>query len=891
MNALTEDGAGGIWCGTDRGLYHLERVKGRWILRFVDTGMPQARYGDSMIEALLRDHCGNLWIGGHRALYVRSAASKCERFPIGTKPEYHILSLLEDHQGRIWVGTWWEGLFRIRVKSATSELLIEKIFTRENGLAGNLIHALLECSDGHLWAGTGAGVSRFVSQSENEHFEKFTTANGVSENEARALAEDSAGNVWVGSTGAQKISRGGFVTYGKQDGLASNYLKSIFEDRAGELCVVTRISTRAYVNRFDGRRFHPVVPNIPDRIKDWGWGDRQLTFQDHAGKWWVPTSEGLFRFEAPSLAQLRSTRPEALYSAKDGLPGSVFVMFEDSRGDVWVSTAEHGNAVARWDRASGTLHPYSAADGIAAGRLAWAFAEDRGGNIWIGFEGALARYCHGQFQFFEAPEAIGRFGTVRTLHPDQEGRLWAGCRNGLVRIDSPDAVTPNFTALTTADGLSSNDVQCVVADRWGRIYVGTGRGVDCFYPRTPLRMKYYTKADGLALGDTMAAFRDRQGALWFGTPVGLSRLEPEPEPSGQAPRIFITRLRAGGVPRPVSAMGETALSGPEVAPDKNQIAIEFVGLGFGTGEMLQYQYRLEPADKEWSPPTNERRIDYASLSPAHYRFLVRAITTDGLVSAKPATVEFTVLAPVWQRWWARTLLVMFLGAILYGLYRYRVSRLLELERLRTRIATDLHDDIGSTLSQIAILSEIASRQLPPGEQVASFSEIADLSRESVDTISDIVWAIDPDRDHLEDLWHRMRRFASDLFSSNGVRLQFRGPEEERNPEIEPELRRQIFLIFKEALHNTARHAGCSEVQIEMRIERGWLLLGLHDNGKGFDAGQVVRGHGLASMRQRAGELGGEIRIESVCGLGTTIRLRVLVDGHTTSGAKRTYTKG
>jgi signal transduction histidine kinase len=225
------------------------------------------------------------------------------------------------------------------------------------------------------------------------------------------------------------------------------------------------------------------------------------------------------------------------------------------------------------------------------------------------------------------------------------------------------------------------------------------------------------------------------------------------------------------------------------------------------------------------------------------------------------------------------------------LYRYRLARALEMERLRTRIATDLHDDLGSTLSQIAILSEVAGRETQIQDQRSSLSEIADLARGSVDSMSDIVWAIDPEKDRLADLSHRMRRFASDLFNGRATQLQFHGPREEQNPEIETELRRHIFLIFKESLHNTLRHAACTEVEIDFRLEETWLALQVRDNGKGFDPGQANRGRGLASIEQRAGQLGGQLQIKSAPGCGTIMRLRVPFRPHLHIGEKRTYTKG
>jgi signal transduction histidine kinase len=196
-----------------------------------------------------------------------------------------------------------------------------------------------------------------------------------------------------------------------------------------------------------------------------------------------------------------------------------------------------------------------------------------------------------------------------------------------------------------------------------------------------------------------------------------------------------------------------------------------------------------------------------------------------------------------------------------------------MERLRTRIATDLHDDVGSTVAQISILSAMAGRSASQG-QAESLSEIASLSRELAGSMRDIVWAIDPEQDRLGDLVYRMRRFSSDLLKENGIRFDFQAPEAGDDLRMGTETRRQVFLLFKEGLHNMVRHSSCTEARIDLRLEAGWLVMSLHDDGKGFDASQYHEGHGLRSMRERARRLAGELVVDSSPGRGTTILVRV-----------------
>jgi signal transduction histidine kinase len=248
----------------------------------------------------------------------------------------------------------------------------------------------------------------------------------------------------------------------------------------------------------------------------------------------------------------------------------------------------------------------------------------------------------------------------------------------------------------------------------------------------------------------------------------------------------------------------------------------------------------------------------------------------GATSATPASVSFRILPPVWQRWWfvAAPLALVVGLAVLF--YRYRVAQLVAIERVRTRIAIDLHDDIGASLSQIAILSELARGEADTRlETATTLDRIATISRELVESIGDIVWGINPKRDRVGDLLQRMRHFASDTFTGKNVDFTFRAPDAGRDLPLAADVRREVLLIFKEAVNNIARHANCHHAEIEVRIERDRLVLEVADDGQGLSSpGGREDGHGLGSMRERATRLNGCLDIATSPGHGTRIVLRV-----------------
>lgn len=896
VEVLYEDRSGQIWAGTDAGLFRLDDTKGEF--RFV-------MLNNDMVVALAEDREGSLWISSSSGLMRRLADGRTVRYSIQPQNDL-VTALLRDTEGRLWVGhRGGAGLIvfkpppaasvkgdgevvaltltrcgnspeqRLRLPAVPGEVCQ---FTTSDGLAGMVAAGISQSSDGRIWIATDGGLTEF----SDGHFHSYTSALGLSNPSVSTPVEDRDSNLWLGSrAGATKITRSGFTSFGKTDGLEALNITSVFENRNGEICSTSK-ENNYFINCFDGERFIAVQPQFPLEIKGFGWGSNQVGFQDRTGEWWVPTSGGLCRFpRVTKLEQLAHTRPKACYSSERGdLPGDdIFRLFEDSRGDIWISIAGHlRNSVVRWDRATESFHVYAEAEGLPPFATPTAYCEDTAGNLWLGFyDGGMARYHNGSFQMFVEADGVPG-GLIRSLFSDHAGHLWvASDSGGVALLNDPQAVQPHFVSYTIADGLASNSVACITEDRLGRMYFGTGRGLDRFDLESK-HIRHYTRAEGLASNAVTVAFRDRQGALWFGTDAGISRLIPGPDQPQQEPPILISGLRIAGNAQAISALGETEMSGLVLNPNQNQLSIDFVGLGFGAGEALKYQYKLVGANDEWSSPTNQRTINYASLSPGKYRFMVRAVTADGIVSALPATISFTLLPPIWQRWWfvaGVAILTVLLG---YSLYRRRVAHLIELEKVRTRIATDLHDDIGASLSLIAMLSEVASRQALAGNfRIGeSLSSIASSSRELVDSMSDIVWAVNPRKDRFSELVKRMRRFASDVFSSRDIALRFEAVQQDHDFKLGADARREIFFIVKEGVNNIARHSACTEAAIIIRVQSRTLLLESCDNGKGFDPSQANEGNGLTSMRERARRLGGEFDIVSGNGGWTTLRLEVPV---------------
>ncbi len=876
FRVLFEDENGAVWAGTNDGLYRLNAGSE---LAAVDLGKPEPKTDTISISSIIKDRRGAMWIGMSSGLRRILPNGEVERFNRENGlPDTNISTLHEDKNGRLWIGLrpayFASGLVLLTAEPNKNQNIVERHYTTKDGLPADWIRDLFETSDGKFWVATTRGLCEWQG-GETSVCKTYTTKNDLCDEEVWTITEDKDKNLWLGSRcGAKKWARYGFTSYAETDGMGYTLTNSIFENAAGELFVSFNNGAERTVSRFDGEKFELIKPKFPAGIDYFGSGWKQTVWQDRSGDWWFPTGYGLFRFPRPArFADLASVAPHKVSFDTKG--NEIFRFFEDSRGDFWIMTHGFAYELWRWRRTSDTWENLSADVGISVVRIATAFVEDKAGNLWIGTatntgDAALIRYRDGKFTIFSQAEYELLAGWTRDLFVDSKNRLWiANSTAGVLRLDDVNADRLDFTRYTPAEGLSSIGVTCLTEDRFGRIYIGTGRGLDRLNPDTG-QVENFTTADGLPNSYVEVAYRDRQNNLWFGTSNGLARFVPEPTRTRQPPNIFITGLRVSGEPQPISILGASEIPPLELASDQRQVTVDFLGLGASLGEKLKYEYRFGDAD--WTT-TSERTVNFANLGAGDYQFEVRAITADRNYS-QPATVAFRIAAPFWQSPWFIVGLLTITAFLIYVFYRYRLTRLLEVANMRTSIATDLHDDIGSNLTKISILSEVVKQRSKQTEEVNLLDSIADISRESVSAMSDIVWSINPNKDSLLDLTRRMRGHSEEICGQSGLRLRFNASETLSKLKLNAEIRRNVYLIFKESLNNIVRHSKAAEVSINFGIRENHLYLSVGDDGSGFEQTPEREGNGLPNMKKRAQDLNGKLEIYSNKNEGAKIVLQV-----------------
>jgi len=930
-----EDSAGNLWSTDNKGIYLMHEVEGRYDFELIELNLPGNPDQGLTAAAFRNGREGDFWIGTHWGLVRRLPDGKMIHYALDPKNNRDtVLYFAEDKERRVWIARP-EGVLVLKA-NALSELANSDNFTALRAVvkpgivatdgkaqlpeqaneavmfsfadilrrdtAADVsktdylkpeLYGIICGADGKIWMIGNHGLIVFDGQA----FQHYTIKQGLGADILSSIVEDNGGHIWLASYGGlHRINPKGLSFFDEAEGLEKARIHSIYENRDGELQVVSGNFNISSLE--SGVAFKMVHPGLP-RDSNWNW-QSNAALLDSRGDWWVNTQTAVYRYTGVSrIEDLNNKPPTAVYNSSNGLIGNNNLrVFEDSGGDIWFSTwvTEKRQGLTRWQRSTETFQQFFKEDGLPEIAAATAFAEDGAGNLWIGFsEGGLVRYRDGRFTAITGQG--NPTNAITNIYRDTRGRMWiATSREGLSRVDAPEADHPVFKRYTIADGLTSNNLRCITEDLYGNIYVGTVRGVNRLSPETG-HVKYYGTSDGLASDFINTAYRDRRGAIWFGTFNGLSKLVPEPDQPLLPPPVLISGLRIAGEDYSVSPLGQHEVFVTEQNANRNNLQIDFLSISTGGDASTRYQYRLEGADADWSAPTTDRSVTFANLLPGTYRFLVRAVNADDVVSPQPAVVSFTVLRPLWQRWWFLVLAAFLVGLAIYTIYRYRIAQIIKLERVRTRIATDLHDDIGSSLSKIAILSEVVRQKNGAGQNGTSepLEIIANTSRSMVDSMSDIVWAINPERDHLNDLVQRMRHFSEEILDAQDVEYQFSDAQNLKNITLGADVRREVYMIFKECVNNLAKHSKCTKAEFEIRLENENLIVEIRDNGRGFamnalsdetssaftadangSGSRSFGGNGLKNMRRRAKNLGGELRIDSEIGKGTRIVLQIPV---------------
>lgn len=859
VNTLREGPNGTLWAATDGGVYRLDAGAQTFRLDFVPPRVAGLTSTQEVIDTL--PEAGNvLWIASnYQGLFRRNADGSTDQWAVREGIPIQPGRLFRDRGDAIWLVTT-AGALKINRQALPGHSPILDRLQPAAPYRGQIMAQMIQDIRGEYWITGQGGLFHF----DAHKLRLLGRREGIPVEFTWGLAADRDGNLWVGVEGAgvMRIVRDPFTAWSVQDGLAKPRVVEVSALPQGGVAAVTWHQSGLRIQRFQDPEFHHLTPPIPvPSVPEY-----RPVLADHLGDLWVVTQQGVERF--------RQGRMVHSYGPAEGWPaGAQGSLYETRSGDIWLTRWQVSSFLGRWTRDSNRLENLARAPGSPVAEAPWILAEDADRNIWVvSLYGGLFRYRNGAFARVPSPFPPSVRPRIFSLHVDDAGRVWVGYTQGALGVvERPSEPQPHIRLVDLGGGSVESTILSLTSDRRGRLYVGSTTGLWLYDPSTGYSASYAGEISVLS-GSIRSAARDEKGDLWFGTDQGLVRFSPPAETRSPRPRVRLTQVQLTDRLYPISGWGEEMVSAPRFPDWQNRLEFSFSGIG-GFGR-LRFSYRLQPQDREWSAATPERTVIYPRLPAGKYTFAVQAIDPAGYASANAASFAFEIAAPVWQRWWFLLLNAFALAASIYGVWRFRLNHLLAIERVRMRIATDLHDDIGSALSQIGLLSEAAQRPARIDTMPEALTRIAHVSRETAASMADIVWTINPKRDSLGDLSVRIRRFASELFSARDIDCTVVTPEPDEDLKLGIDTRRQLLLVAKEAIHNVVRHTHSTKVSIELMHEGRWLVFRIRDNGAGFDPQVVTEGHGIASMRSRAEGLGGRLAIESEYGQGTRLEVRI-----------------
>ncbi|TVR18190.1 MAG: hypothetical protein EA391_02895 [Balneolaceae bacterium] len=504
-----------------------------------------------------------------------------------------------------------------------------------------------------------------------------------------------------------------------------------------------------------------------------------------------------------------------------------------------------------------TLEPYIFFESTPPSAIAGLIKTEDGLWIHSHFDG-LFLYRNGEVI---DKDLLEQTGSHQMNHMNFDGeRIWATTEKSFYYLEGD-----TWVDASEAYGIPQDNYSFIDWDHTGNLWLGSSQSGLVHHDGE--QVWFLNPADGL-IGGSMnhaSALIDWQNHLWVGTNNGVNRIDlNRVDMRNHPPVIEFQRLQL---------FDDDVAIGPDLRfkHNENYLKFDFTGIYLRDPAGISYRYKLDQIDIDWQT-SDIGSVQYTSIPPGRYRFEVEAVYGDHLRSEQAAIIDFEILPPFWQTWWFILICLAAISLILYGIHSYRVSQILRIEKMRMQIAGDLHDEVGSNLSSISLLAEMVNRSesLSPGEK-KRIERMRTASLKTMDAMSDIVWAINPDNDSLDELILKMKEVANILLE--GVEHSFEVDENLEKNRVDLLFKRDFFLVFKEALNNIRKHSGASSVRIVIRKKHPYILLQISDNGNGFEAGNSSNGLGLKSMKQRAEKLNGSLELKSEPGKGTEILLK------------------
>jgi ligand-binding sensor domain-containing protein/signal transduction histidine kinase len=936
IRTLLCDSRGDLWIGTENNGLDRYVSKENRFYHFVHN-YDNSTLSNNSVTSLYEDFNKNIWVGTGRGLnLLDKGTGKFRHFSFGKDSSKlnnaTIWGMSEDKKGNLWLAASI-GLLRVKMNDLLQEKmqpdyhLYQNSSSNPGSISANNVTAVCFDRNEVLWASTVNGVNRL-----DENTNKFTifkhdpgNPNSLPGDIIISMKLDSQGELWMAAYDA------GLIKYNAHENKFERYIDdalwTVYEDNSGILWTGTYSSGVKILNRKKNRfRLHHSFYNA-NSINSQNNNIVFSVFKDSDSDIWIGTyGNGLIRIDHRTEKITKYTA-----NAKDhsGLSSSrIFSLAESPGGKIWIGT--EGGGLNCLNKKTGKFSRFTSGkdkeNSLIQNEIQILYYDSKLNSLWMGYLGnglskfnltkkkfthfpyvpgseksfagshvtSIYRGCRsgllvgtmksGLFHFPDSGEMFERINIpganltehgVHSLYEENSGILWIGTIGyGLLRYDPKTKALVNFKE---EDGLPNSTIYSVLPDQSGNLWLSTNKGISKFNPATKV-FKNYDKNDGLQSDEfnSGAYYEGSDHELIFGGINGFNAFYPQDIQDNKfVPPVYFTTFRvfneALPLPNPIPAGTRIELS-----HSQNFLSFEFVGLNYTSPQKNIYAYRMEGFDKEWHVvPASQRFASYTNLNPGEYVLHVKASNNDGVWNEAGATLVIKINPPFWMTWWFRISVALFILTSVIFAYNYRVRKIRQIDLTRLRIARDLHDEVGSDLGGIALITQrLQKKSNLPGDIKDELGEINIAAFQTAEKLRDIVWFVNPEHDDAEHLILRLKDLAGRLLKDQEYTFHIDGHVAFQGFDLDS--RRQLYLIIKEVLYNIVKHAEATKVNINIRQDYKCLQIIISDNGKGFsisaDSNFALSGMGLKNIKRRAENMKGKLEIETQEGCGTTVTL-------------------
>ncbi len=899
IRAILKDSFGVLWIGTNIGLNELNPTTGKFISYLHDDNNPQSLSHNGVNE-LYEDRSKTLWLLTGAGLDKFDRRTRTfKHYEVKPAKNAHLQALYEDSNGIFWIGTAEGKIMTFDREQEKFNLYYQFKPLLSTALRENEIGSFYEDATGALWVGTSEGLSRLnrndrLSARFTHYRHDKSDPSSIGYGPCNNIYEDHSGVLWIASdgTGLNKVdTRPPKFQHYKHDpnhanSLGSGLIKAIYEDSQGDLWVGSFQGGLDRLNRRSGEwtRFRHNA-NDP-----WSLNENSVfaICEDNDGLIWVGTGNGaglnIFDRHSNRFSNINNQIGKQLKLTRYN---TVFI-YGDKAGNMWLSA----DGLIKYEKNTGRITSYLHHDddpNSLSHNGVTVIYEDRRGRLWVGTQNGLNKFdpIRETFErFFHDPANPNSLGHnyIKSIWEDEIGTLWIGTTDGLSELDPEKEI---FTRYHEKDGLPNPFIYGILGDDHGNLWMSTNKGLSKLDPKTG-RFRNYDLKDGLQSYEfnTGAYHRSKiTGEMIFGGINGFNIFHPDSVKDDPfVPPIVLTEFMKFDVPAPLEA-DISAMKEIKLAYEDDVFSFEFAALDFTHPEKNQYAYMMEGVDKNWVYCGNRRHARYTHLEPGSYTFRVKGSNHDGVWNEEGTSIKITIVPPLWMMWWFRILVCVAAIVGVAGGVRYFATRRLHkkleemerqqaIERERARISQDLHDELGANLTTITVLSELSRNEKANGEKLqAHLQKISETAVSTIDSMGEIIWAIKPQNNTLDNLAAYLRKHAATYFEMTPLHCHLDFPDHVPDYHLSGEFCRHIYMTVKEAVHNVVKHASATEVEMKFISYDHTIEILVKDNGRGFSRDSISGlGNGLVNMSKRIAEVGGVLEIQSQPNGGTAIRI-------------------